>query len=404
MINFYIKRGFSLIELFIVITIMGILVSFAIPHYMDVTSDAKIVKARQDLDALKDAVRKYSVMNKGIFPRSILDLRGIIKNVPPTTPWGDMYQMDSFFIFCIVPAGETSAKQKRVLRVAFRNPGLMLISSSKGYSGQGKGLYTVKPMPDSEPPAKVTLPDNSPDCPSWREQGSRLLYATGSPGTIKEVFTFSGAPSESMFNSLGLSGSSPAMNRSGTYLAYVAPEGIYVTAGMKGSEVLIPDTAGYDSPVWSPTSDVLACVGNSQVHIIQEPSGRLKHWQLTSAGGSDPAWSPDGSQIAFENSGDIWILAWSAIKGVDPANPLVSKLNRGPNKFTDKYSEKVYKPAWSPDGNLLAAIRRDNSIVVFNVERPTNNYQIRYLRAGGLEDGILLEDVDKDDDTIVWAE
>ncbi len=400
MIDFYIRRGFSLIELFIVITILGILVSFAIPHYMDVTSDAKIVKARQDLDALKEAVRKYSVINQGVYPRSILDLRGIIKNVPPTTPWGDMYQMDSYFIFCIVPAAETSAKQKRVLRAAFRNPGLMLISSSKGYGRQGKGLYTLKPMPDTDPPARVPLQDNSPDCPSWREQGSRLLYATGSPGTIKEVFTFSGAPTESMFNSLDLRGSSPAINRSGTYLAYVASEGIYVTAGLKGTEILIPDTKGFDSPTWSPTSDVLACVGNNQVHIIQEPSGRLKRWQLSGAGGSDPAWSPDGSQIAFENSGDIWILGWSAIKGVNPANPLVTKANRGPEKFTDKYSEKVYQPAWSPDGNLLAAVRRDNSIVVFDVERPTSTYQIHYLSAGGMEDGIVVGDVE----TIVWAE
>ena len=54
------RRGFTLIELMIVVAIIGILASIAIPLYANVESRARISKAQADMRALASAVTIYS--------------------------------------------------------------------------------------------------------------------------------------------------------------------------------------------------------------------------------------------------------------------------------------------------------------------------------------------------------
>ena len=50
------KRGFSLIELLVVVAIIAILVGVAAPYYNDYVKESKRTKALQDIDVLKQAV------------------------------------------------------------------------------------------------------------------------------------------------------------------------------------------------------------------------------------------------------------------------------------------------------------------------------------------------------------
>ncbi len=77
------ERGFSLIELLVVVTIIGILASIAEPAYHNTVRKAREATLRQDLFIMRDLLDQYRA-DKGQYPKVLGDLvsAGYLRSMP----------------------------------------------------------------------------------------------------------------------------------------------------------------------------------------------------------------------------------------------------------------------------------------------------------------------------------
>lgn len=88
------EAGFTLIELMIVMTIIGLLSAIAIPSYIQAVRRAKEAVLREDLHVMRQAIDSYTV-DREKAPQSLDDLvqAGYLKSIPidPMTSRNDTW-------------------------------------------------------------------------------------------------------------------------------------------------------------------------------------------------------------------------------------------------------------------------------------------------------------------------
>jgi general secretion pathway protein G len=99
-------RGFTLVEIMVVVVIIGILAALIVPRVVGRTDDARVVAAKQDVAAIMSALKLYRLDN-GRYPTTEQGLQALVTKpatlpVPtnwkqyldklPKDPWGSAYQ------------------------------------------------------------------------------------------------------------------------------------------------------------------------------------------------------------------------------------------------------------------------------------------------------------------------
>ncbi len=75
------KKGFTLIELIVVIAVLGILAAVALPRIGAVTSDAKVQADAANIKILQEAAETYYAKN-GEFPSVVGDFKEFVPELP----------------------------------------------------------------------------------------------------------------------------------------------------------------------------------------------------------------------------------------------------------------------------------------------------------------------------------
>jgi len=376
-----IKRAFSLIELMIAIAIISVLVIIAVGSYVDITQSAKEAKAREEMTALVQAIKKYAIANNGKYPESLEQLVGQHINSVPTGPWGYKYTMDSFYVLCRtdeeIPGAENSLDEReryKFLKMPYRP----IVSDATIVFEQGGSIYKIKTsqgVKNAKVIAQGTWPDYSGKVGRVVYEQAGKIYIVNIDGTNPVALT--NGPSDGY----------PAISPDGQKVAFVRNSKLYFMPSTKQEEAgFKPDCISadwvvnasdkYGGPSFSPDGRRVVAVasgkGASNVLVIFFLNKNIPPRQLTKRGAMQPDWCPlaEKNEIVFAAEVGNYISLIKATNYMEERNDYFKDVPKGsqssptpvPVKEIFAYSRdpstgkitfeqlKGENPCWSSDG------------------------------------------------------
>lgn len=207
---------------------------------------------------------------------------------------------------------------------------------------------------------QLTTAEGWDGCPSFSPSGKQIAYCSEQAGDSQIwVMNIDGSSPRQVSHSK-YPAYFPAFSPDGRRIAYESRDGgpaaydIYVVPAKGGKATRFTGAPGDDEyATFSPDGRTIAFVshrkvGPAQIWLMDAATGHHQRQLTHDQAGKDerPDWRPDGKQIAYVASGNIWVMNSD---GTD-----AHSITRGP-----AYD---FAPAWSPGGNQIVFIRTSGPV------------------------------------------
>jgi general secretion pathway protein G len=79
------RKGFTILELLIVIAVIAILVGIALPRFKGMQDEGNIARAKGELRMLQTAIESYYIHNNNTLPTALSNLTTAVPQIAPST-------------------------------------------------------------------------------------------------------------------------------------------------------------------------------------------------------------------------------------------------------------------------------------------------------------------------------
>jgi Tol biopolymer transport system component len=241
--------------------------------------------------------------------------------------------------------------------------------SSNRDTGAGD-IYTVRP---GQPTQRLTTSTSSSD-PAYSPDGTKVAFVTA--GNQIAVMNYDGTGTVALTSS-ATAKQQPTWSPDGSRIAYAANsfdvdgqtdlEIWAIRADGTGRVQLTENTFPDTEPAWSPDGATIAFVsartgdanrniyamnadGSAQTDLTQDDEGPACLPTCYAGHDDSPAWSPDGSTIAYAHGRELSGGGVPNVWTMDASGSRASRAN-----VSDSATSFV-TPAWSPQGDRIAAV------------------------------------------------
>ena len=228
------------------------------------------------------------------------------------------------------------------------------------FAGAFNTLFTANP--DGSAQTGLTqFPPFAPTEPAWSPDGSKIAFADS-----LDIFVVNadGSSPVNLTNTMfSVQERNPAWSVTGK-IAYERGGQIWMMNSDGSNQTPFPGISqpAATAPAWSFDGSKLAFVSGGDVFVINADGTNQRRVTTSAAAENNPAFSPDGAKIVFQKGvSGIFVI------NVDGTNEIA--LTNGDDR----------EPAWSHDGTKIAFVRKGTSVNGIYLMNPDGTSQVRII-------------------------